>query len=409
MNGNWKKRFYTVWIGQAFSLLGSSLVDFALIWWLTEKTGSETILALSSLTAIVPTMLLGPFAGALIDKFSRRRVMILADGGIALVTVCLLTAFLTGQEQVWMFFAVLFLRSLGSAFHKPAMLASTTLMVPGDQLTRVGGMNRILQGAMHVVAPVLGAMLISLFDVESVLMIDILTASAAVGTLLFVSIPDPETGESVSHVWRDTLEGIRYLRSARNVLFVVMTCTLANVFCGPTNAFRPLLIQEVFGGGAAEMGYVGSVSGIGLLLGGFIMSVWKGFRRKLITSGMGWGGVGLFFMLLALCPGDRFSLALFFIFAAGLSGAIGGAPLDAFYQTYVPDELQGRVFSLLTTLDGLTVPIGLVISAIAGDRVPVQVWFFLVGISHFGLFVAWAFSKRLRAAEEVEPPRHAQP
>lgn len=408
MERNWRSRFFTVWIGQAFSLFGSSLVDFALIWWLTEVTGSETILALSTLTALVPTMLLGPFAGSLIDKFSRRKVMILADGGIAVVTLCLLAAFLTGAEQVWMFFVVLFLRSLGSAFHQPAMLASTTLMVPEDQLTRIGGMNRILQGAMKIVAPTLGAMLISLFDVESVLFIDVVTASIAVGTLLFVSIPNPEVRESKINVWQDTLDGIHYLRGARNVLFVVLTCTLANVFCGPTNAFRPLLIKEVFGGGAAEIGYVGSLSGIGLLVGGFIMSVWKGFKRKLITSGLGWGGVGLFFMLVALCPGNMFGLALFFFFAAGVSGAVGGAPLDAFYQTYVPDELQGRVFSLLTTLDNLTVPIGLIISAAAGDRVPVPVWFFLVGISHFGLFVAWAFSKKLKAAEEVEPPRHMQ-
>lgn len=408
MNRNWKTRFFTVWIGQAFSLFGSSLVDFALIWWLTEVTGSETILSLSTLTALIPTMLLGPFAGSLIDKFSRRKVMILADSSIAVVTLCLLTAFLTGTEQVWMFFVVLFLRSLGNAFHQPAMLASTTLMVPEDQLTRIGGMNRILQGAMKIVAPALGAMLISLFEVQSVLIIDVVTASIAVGTLLFVSIPNPEAGAGKAHVWQDTLDGIRYLKSARNVLFVVLTCTLANVFCGPTNAFRPLLIKEVFGGGAAEIGYVGSVSGIGLLVGGFIMSTWKGFKRKLITSGLGWGGVGLFFMLVALCPGDQFYLALFFFFAAGLSGAVGGAPLDAFYQTYVPDELQGRVFSLLTTLDNLTVPIGLIISAVAGSRVPVPVWFFLVGISHFGLFVAWAFSKKLKAAEEVEPPRHAQ-
>ncbi len=405
MEKNWRARFFTVWIGQAFSLFGSSLVDFALIWWLTEKTGSETILALSTLATLVPTMLLGPFAGSLIDRFDRRKVLIGADGGIALVTLLLLISFLTGIQQIWMIFVILFLRALGSAFHRPAMMASTALMVPEDQLTRIGGMNRVLQGGMQIVAPVLGAMLISLFDVDSILLIDIITASIAVGTLLFVSIPNPQTRETAPNLWKETLEGIRYLRSAKNICFVVLTCTCANFFCGPAFTFRPLLITDVYGGGATELGYVGSVYGAGLLIGGFIMSLWSGFRRKLITSGFGWGGLGVFLIIVALLKKDMFPAALGCFLLQGIFMSIGGAPLDAFYQTYVPDKVQGRVFSLLNTLDNLTVPLGLIAAAFAGNRIPVQLWFLMMGVSHIALAVAWAFSKRLREAEEVAPPR----
>ncbi len=405
MQKGWRARFFTVWIGQAFSLFGSSLVDFALIWWLTEITGSETVLALSSLVSLLPSMLLGPFAGSLIDRIDRKKVMIGADGGIALATLVLLICFMTGIQQIWMIFAVLFLRSLGGAFHRPAMMASTALMVPEDQLTRVGGMNRILQGAMQIIAPVLGAMLIALFDVDAILLIDIVTAAIAVGTLLFVAIPNPEAPETAPSIWRDTLDGVRYLKSARNICFVVLTCTSANFFCGPAFTFRPLLITDVFGGGAAELGYVSSVYGAGLLIGGFIMSIWGGFKRKLITSGFGWGGLGVFLIIVALLGKGMMPAALVCFLLQGVFMSIGGAPLDAFYQTYVPDEVQGRVFSLLSTLDNLTVPLGLITAAIAGDKLPVQFWFFMMGVCHVALFIAWAFSKRLREAEEVEPPR----
>lgn len=408
MNANWRTRFFTVWIGQAFSLFGSSLVDFALIWWLTETTGSETILALSSLMSLLPVMLLGPFAGSLIDRFSRKRVMMLADSCIALVTLALLICFTAGYAEVWMILAVLVLRALGGSCHQPAMMASTALLVPADQLSRVGGLNRVLQGAMRIISPILGALLIDLFDVRAVLMIDIITASIAVSTLAFVSIPNPAAApQGRINVWKETMEGIRYLKTARNICFVVLTCTATNVFCGAANSFQSLIIVNVFGGGAAELGYMGSMSGIGMLLGGFILSLWGGFRRNLLTSALGWLGYGVGLLTYSLLPGHMFPAALGTSLFCGIFLAIGCASLDAFYQTYVPADKQGRIFSLLTTLDNLTVPIGLVIAAVVGSRLPVQLWPFLVGAMHITLAVCWFFSRNLKAAEEVAPPDQA--
>ena len=129
-NRSWKVRFFTIWTGQAFSLLGSSLVDFALIWYLTEVTGSERILVVSNLLALLPRMILGPFAGSLIDRMPRKRVMVLADGGIALVTAALIALFALDAVSVPMVMGVLLLRSLGAMFHQPAMKSATALLVP---------------------------------------------------------------------------------------------------------------------------------------------------------------------------------------------------------------------------------------------------------------------------------------
>ena len=141
---NWAARFFTVWGGQAFSLFGSSLVQFALVWYLTKQTGSATVLATATLVAMLPQIVLGAFVGALVDRWNRRLIMIIADGGIALATVALIYLFLSGQVQIWHIYLILMIRSLGQAFHFPAMQASTSLMVPEKHLTRISGANQTL-------------------------------------------------------------------------------------------------------------------------------------------------------------------------------------------------------------------------------------------------------------------------
>jgi DHA3 family macrolide efflux protein-like MFS transporter len=172
----WKTRFFTIWSGQAFSLLGSMLVQFALVWWLTSATGSATVLATATLVAMLPQVFLSPFAGALVDRWNRRVVMMMADSTIAVSSLVLAYLFATDQAQIWHVYAIMFIRSAGAAFHWPAMQASTSLMVPQEHLSRVAGFNQMLQGAMSIIAPVLGAVLIVVLPMQGVLLIDVFTA-----------------------------------------------------------------------------------------------------------------------------------------------------------------------------------------------------------------------------------------
>src|SRR5215216_6313487 len=149
----WTGRFFTIWFGQALSLFGSALVQFALIWWLTQKSGSATVLAVATLVGMLPQIVIGPFAGALVDRWNRRLIMIFADATIALFSLLLAYLFATGVVQIWHIYAVMAVRSLGGAFHFPAMAASTPLMVPKEQLTRINGLNQALQGVNGLVAP----------------------------------------------------------------------------------------------------------------------------------------------------------------------------------------------------------------------------------------------------------------
>jgi DHA3 family macrolide efflux protein-like MFS transporter len=404
----WQKRFFTIWTGQASSLLGSGLVSFALVWWLTAETGSETVLALGALFTLLPTVLLSPFSGSFVDRLNRRKIMIVTDGIVALLTLFLYGLFRTGQVQVWHILAVNFLRSLGGTFQQPAMMASTTLMVPKEHLTRIGGMNRILNGLLRIIVPPAGALLIEVFTIESVLLLDIATAAVAIALLFVTPVPQPAAThqtEKRPSVLAETRQGLRFVHQHPSLFYVVMTCTMANVFLGPALSFKPLLITQIFGGGPLQLSYMSSITGLGIIAGGLIMGSWTGFRRKLIISGLGWAGVGVFYVIISLLPGQAFAILLICSFAIGLTSAIGGAPLDAYYQTTVPPEYQGRVFAVLSMLDNLTVPFGLILAAILGGRVPLRIWFLLVGISHAVLGIGWQFSRRIRQAEEPEAGR----
>jgi len=149
---NWMSRFVPIWTGQIFSLLGSAVVQFALVWWLTQKTGSATVLTTATLVALLPEVLLAPFAGALVDRWNRRWVMVVSDASIAIITLTLVVLFALNKVEVWQIYGVLFLRSIGGIFHWPAMQASTTLMVPREHYSRIAGINQAVRGALNIIA-----------------------------------------------------------------------------------------------------------------------------------------------------------------------------------------------------------------------------------------------------------------
>ena len=191
---NWKPPYFTLWIGQIISLFGSALVQFALIWWLTETTGSAAVLGTATTVGLLPTILLGPFAGALVDRWPRKWVLILSDGSTALFTGLLAILFWLGIAQPSAtFFVILFLRSLGDAFQSPAFHSLVPRMVPKDQLSRMSAMGQTSLGIIRFVAPPLGALLLELIQVKGVLPLDIVTALAAILPLFFVAIPQQAT------------------------------------------------------------------------------------------------------------------------------------------------------------------------------------------------------------------------
>src|SRR4030043_1989980 len=214
---SWAPRFFTIWTGQAFSLFGSQLVSFAVIWWLTQTTGSATVLATASLVGLLPQVILGPFTGTLVDRWSRRLTMIVADSLIALATILLAVLFAIGHVQIWQVYALLFIRSVCGGFHWPAMQASTTLMVPKEHLARIQGLNQMLQGGMSIASAPIGALLLVLLPMQGILAIDVFTAMLAIIPLFFFQVPQPARSDLLpeangkSTFKQDFMAGLSYV------------------------------------------------------------------------------------------------------------------------------------------------------------------------------------------------------
>ena len=382
----WKTPFFTVWSGQAFSLFGSNLVQFALVWWLADSTGSATVLATATLVAMLPQILIGPVAGSLVDRWNRRAVMMAADGFVALATLVLVLLFATGHAAVWHVYVAMFIRSLGGAFHFPAMQASTSLMVPKDQLSRVAGLNQTLQGAMNIIAPPVGALLLEALPMQAVLAVDIVTAIPAIGALFFVAIPQPQRAESGDgetekpSVWQDMVAGMRYVRAWPALMIVLGMATLINFVFNPAASLTPLLIKNDFNGGAVELSWFESAMGIGVVLGGLALSAWGGFKRKIFTSMLGLMGMGIAAVVIGVTPGSLLALAVAMMFLMGFMNPITNGPLFALLQSTVAPEMQGRVFTLVIASAAAMSPLGLAVAGPVADAIGVQGWFLIAGV-----------------------------
>jgi DHA3 family macrolide efflux protein-like MFS transporter len=411
----WQVPFFTIWTGQAISLIGSRLVQFALVWWLTETTGSATVLATATLVAILPGVVLGPFAGALVDRWSRRKVMIAADAFIALVTAWLAYLAWSGNLDIWHVYIAMFARALGGAFHWPAMQASTSLMVPEEHLSRVAGLNHTMQGALNIIAPPLGAVLLSLLPLHGIMGIDLLTAALAITPLLFIAIPQPPraqvpqgTAAPKPSVLADMREGLRYVAGWPGLLAVLAMAMIINFVVNPAFSLMPLLVTDHFEGDALQLASLQSAWGIGMVVGGLVLSVWGGFKKRVYTSLLGLVISGIGIMTVGLAPANGVEVALIALFVAGFMNPMVNGPLFAILQARVAPEMQGRVFTLVGSLSSAMMPLSLLVAGPIADAVGVRPWY-IVGGAVFALIGAIAFFVPVIVNVEQNQNGHKEP
>jgi DHA3 family macrolide efflux protein-like MFS transporter len=379
----WQIPFFTIWTGQAFSLVGSRVAQFALVWWLTQSTGSATVLATATLVALVPEIALGPIAGAYVDRWNRRRVMIVADGLIALASLWLVYMFWVDTPQVWHVYVVMAVRAVGGSFHWPAMQASTSLMVPQKHLTRVAGMNQTMNGVLNIVGPPLGALLLELLPLHSIMLVDVGTATLAISPLLFVHIPQPrrdDTGAAKASLWSDMRAGLRYIGDWPGLVALITSAMILKIALTPAFSLLPLLVSQHFNGDAAQLSLLEVVAGVGIILGGLLLSVWGGFKRKIYTTMTGMLILASSLVVLGLTPASVFELALVSVLGVGLMIPLIDGPIMAILQSTVAPEMQGRVFTLMSSLVWITSPFSLAVAGPVSDGLGLQVWYVLAGL-----------------------------
>jgi len=360
--------FAVIWSGQFFSLLGTYMSQFALGIWAWQRTGEATALALVALFSFGPSVIMFPIAGALVDRWNRKLVMMISDvvSGIATIAVFLLLS--SGRLEVWHLYVTGAFTGIFQAFQWPAYSASISLMVDKKDYARASGLFSLADSVSNIIAPAAAGILIGLIGVAGILTIDIVTFLAAVGILLLVVIPQPPKREEKRSMLSDTFFGFRYISERRGLLGLQLNFFASNLVTGLAfTVFTPMIMLRS-GNDTVITGAVQSAFGVGGVVGGLALSAWGGPKRRVDGVLLGMAGSGLLGMTL-LGMGQTPFLWMAGAFLTMLFISTSNGSNQAIWQSKVPPELQGRVFATRALIASISAPIGMVIAGPLADRV----------------------------------------
>lgn len=361
------KTFLRVWGGQAVSVVGSGLTGFAAGVWVYERTGSVTSFALTVFAATIPSLLIMPFQGPLVDRWDRRKTMLLADGGQGLTTLVLLILLLAGRLEVWHVWLAVGLGGILGAGHTLAWTASTTLLVRPAQLGRANGLLQLGPSFAHVLSPVLAGGLFAAGGLWSVLVLDLATFVVALITLWGVELPAPRRSPAADRAGflAEVLQGWRFILDRPGLVRLLLLFATVNLGVGTAATLTtPLLLSFT---SVQAVGLVTSISGSGLLVGSLLLTAWGGPERR-IHGVLGFGLLAATCLMLASLHPSAVLVA-----AAGF-GWMLAAPLvngcsQALWQLKTPPHLQGRVFAVRVTVARSTAPLAYLAAGPLVDRV----------------------------------------
>jgi DHA3 family macrolide efflux protein-like MFS transporter len=358
---------------------------------------------------LIPQIVLGPLIGPFIDRWNRKKIMIYSDLIVALLTLVLVILFYTKTIQLWHIYVIMAGRSISGTFQGPAMMASFTTIVPEKHLTRAYGLNTMLSGLLGVAAPPIGAFLMEMWPMEGVMAIDVVTAAIAIGILLPLAIPQPPrtTLTAKMNIIGDMVQSFRYLWSRRGLANLFIIAALLNFFSVPPGMMFPVLVKDHLAGDVIKLGWLGSASGVGAILGGALIGIWGGFKKRIYTAVLGVAILGICTFLIGFTTESfyYFIIAIVLIMGAGI--AIANSPLPAIMNMVVARDMQGRIFSLIGSVCNLMIPIGLAIAGPVADIVGIR-WIYWVGGGAFFIILPLTmFNKKLMNVEKLKPEDNA--
>ena len=364
------KTFILLWITQTFSMLGSSMTGFALVIWSYQQRGSALSTSLLTVCSYAPYVLLSIFAGALSDKWDKKKTMLISDSLAALTTIAVLILLMTNNLQIWHLYLINALNGLMNTFQQPASDVATSILTPKKHYQKVSGMRSFSNSLITILTPVLASALLALAGIQVVILFDLITFSIAfLALLFFIRIPDVKH-ENKSHesVFQSAKQGLQYLKHNRGILDLILFLAAINLTASIYNAALPAMLLSRRGGSETVLGLVNTFTGLSALIGSIIVSILPAPKSRVRV----------------ICNALLFSMSTEnFILAFGNSppvwciGAVLGwlfipvmnANMDVIFRTQIPLEVQGRVYSARNTLQFFTIPVGYFLGGILVDKV----------------------------------------
>jgi MFS transporter, DHA3 family, macrolide efflux protein len=363
------RTFYILMITQVLSLIGSGMTSVAIGIHIFTETGASTPVLLAGFFAALPMMVAGSFAGVLVDRWDRRRVLVACDVGQALGTLLLLASFLAGNFQIWHLYTVATIQGLLGMIQRPAMEATVALLMPPDHLDRANVIRQVAGPAAGVIAPALAGALYTLVGVVGVMLVDLVTFAVAVAVVVQAHIPRPEQSAKTpaqTSILEEYRAGIAFLWQRRILLYLMIYAAVLNfLLSGPMSLTTPYVLTLT--NNEQILGLLLTTMNLGIVAGGLVMAVWGGTRPRIhgIMLGLLFRAIWLALYGVMHTP-EMLGLALFFVF---FTNPLVDASFASLLQMKVPAAIQGRMFALLFQLMYLATPLSLLVTGPLVDRV----------------------------------------
>ncbi|MDR0922296.1 MAG: MFS transporter [Lactobacillales bacterium] len=401
-NLHWKKNVSLFLIGQAVSLVGSSLVSYAVMWHVTLKTQSSVMMTIFTLATMLPMLFTSPFGGVWADRFNRKYVINLADGSIAAVTLIIALCFSFGLENIYLLFICSIVRSFGQGIQTPAVASFIPQITPKSQLVRINGINSSIQSFTMLGSPALAGVLLSIAPLQTILFIDVITAIIGISVLAFLvhapKVKQEEQSFPKQSYLSDMKEGLTYIRAHKFIKRLFVVAAISSILFAPADFLTPLQMTRNFGTAVWRLTAIEILFSIGMILGGLILATWGGFKNKTIT--FVFGNVICGFTILGVGVATNFWFYLGCMGLCGISVSFNNTAVMSILQTKIDEDFMGRVFSVSTMIPSVMMSLGMVMFGPLGDIININIIMIGSGIGLILLEVYVFTDKILREAGE---------
>ncbi|MGI6104920.1 MAG: MFS transporter [Raoultibacter sp.] len=400
----WLAIITVIWSGQAVSMITSYAAAFAAVWFITETTGSALMLSIATICAFLPQGLLSPFGGVIADKFNRKKVMIIADLSVGIVSFILGVAILLGHATFELILIMIIARSIAQAFHGPAMMAAMPMLVPEKHLLRINTLDQLLMSGAGILAPAFGILLYTTIGFHSVMFLDFAGAVIAVGGLLLAKIPTTYDADAENqHVIANMVDGWKSLSVHRGLVVLIIGVTLGMVIFSPLSALFPLMTYDHFSGDGYMASIVEAAFGAGMLVGSGVLMIWGGGKRLAGLICLAAVIVGVTTAACGFLSSDMFiGFVVLCVFMAVACAWFNG-PLITLIQKRVPEEKMGRALGLTTAAIGLASPLGVALGGVLAEFIGIAPFFVVDGLACLAVGIGFYCFKSVRALDKEEP------
>lgn len=376
---NYRQKFNILYLGQGVSILASSIIQMVFIWYIIDQTKSATALSLATMIGFVPQVIIGYFAGTIVDRFKKKSIMIISDAFLGLVTLLLFIYGLFNTIPMVLIYVVLFLRSIGIAFHMPSLQAFIPLFIPKDQLKRYVGYAKGFESFSDLVSPALAAILYSVLPLNQIVLIGVFGVSFAIFMLKFVDVKEKIKPVKDYQYFMEIKKGITYTKNHRQIRTLILIGVVYALLYSPVGTMFPLIAMEHFKVGVQGSAIVETVLAIGALLGSLTLGI---FANK-IRNNLGMAGsiavYGLCLIVIGLIPTSIPTIFYVAAFIMGLAIPFYSGIQLSIIQATVPPTYMGRILSLVYSFSRLSIPIGLTLASIFVEQVGIGNWYTISG------------------------------